>query len=71
MLLLENQAGFHSEYSTNDHMFTLKCIIDLYLSLCRLFCAFVDYLKAFDTVNITALWKKYFLIESLVRYSKQ
>ena len=59
MLLLENQAGFRSEYSTNDHMFTLKSIIDLYLSSGRrLFCAFVDYRKAFDTVNRTALWKK-------------
>ena len=59
MLLLENQAGFRSEYSTNDHMITLKSIIDLYLSSGRrLFCAFVDYLKAFDTVNRTALWKK-------------
>ena len=59
MLLLENQAGFCSEYYTNDHMFTLKYIIDLYLSSGRrLFCAFVDHRKAFDTVNRTALWKK-------------
>ena len=59
MLLLENQVGLRSEYSTNDHMFTLKCIIDLYLSSGRrLFCAFVVYRKAFDTVNRTALWKK-------------
>ena len=59
MLLLENHAGFRSEYSTNDHMFTLKCIIDLYLSSGRrLFCAFVDYRKTFDTVNRTASWKK-------------
>ena len=59
LLLLENQAGFLCEYSTNDHMFTLKCITDLYLSSGgRLFCAFVDYQKALDTVNRTALWKK-------------
>ena len=59
MLLLENLAGFLCEYSTNDHMFTLKCIIDLYLSSGRrLFCAFVDYQKEFDTINRTALWKK-------------
>ena len=57
--LVENQAGFRSEYFTNDHMFTLKCIIDLYLSSGRrLFCAFVDYVKAFDTVRRTAFLKK-------------
>ena len=32
MLQFENQTGFHSEYSTNDHVFTLNCIIGLYLS---------------------------------------
>ena len=59
MLLLGNQAGFCREYFTNDHMFTLQCIIDLYLSSGRrLFCAFVDYVKAFDTVNRTAFLKK-------------
>ena len=58
MLLLESQAGFRSEYSTNDHMFTLKCIIDPYLSSGRrLFRAFFWLSKAFDTVNRTALWK--------------
>ena len=75
MLLLENQAGFRSKYSTNHHMFTLKRIIDLYLSSGRiLFCAFVDYRKAFDTVNRTAYrtaGKYYFLITSLVKYSRQ
>ena len=55
----EEQAGFRSNYSTVDHMFTLKSIIDIYLhNGRRLYCAFVDYKKAFDTVCRSALWKK-------------
>ena len=30
-LLYEEQAGFCKNYSTTDHMFNLKCLIDLYL----------------------------------------
>ena len=42
-----------------DYIFNLKSIIDIYLSKCkRLYCAFVDYAKAFDTVNRVKLWKK-------------
>ena len=62
-LLGEDQAGFRANYSTMDHVFTLKSIIDLYLSnKKKLYCAFVDYKKAFDLINRTALWLK--LIEN-------
>jgi hypothetical protein len=45
------------KYSTVDHIFSLKCLIDLYLANKRkLFCAFNDYRKAFDSVNRLALW---------------
>ena len=30
-LLCEEQAGFRKNYSTTDHIFNLKCLIDLYL----------------------------------------
>ena len=55
----ENQAGFREEYSTLDHMFLLKCVIDL----CKwkkkkLFCLFVDYSKTFDMVWREGLWYK-------------
>ena len=58
-LLSENQAGFRKLYSTIDHVFLLKCIIDL----CRfkrqkLYCAFIDYQKAFDSVWRDGLWYK-------------
>ncbi len=57
--LSEAQAGFRSGHSTIDHIFALKAIVELYLSQGRrLFCAFVDYRKAFDTVSRTILWRK-------------
>lgn len=58
-LLAEEQAGFRKNYSTVDHIFSLKMLIDLYLSKKkRLFCSFIDYRKAFDSINRSALWKK-------------
>ena len=58
-LMGEEQTGFRHDYSTMDRVFVLKNLIDLYLNKRkRLYCAFVDYRKAFDTVNRTFLWLK-------------
>ena len=59
-LINENQTGFRKKYSTIDHMFLLKNIIDIFVknSNQKLYCAFVDYKKAFDTVWRSALWHK-------------
>ena len=58
-VLCEEQAGFRKGYSTMDHVFNLKCLVDLYLHRNKhLFCAFIDYRKAFDSVNRLALWQK-------------
>lgn len=49
----EMQVGFRKGYrhSTLDHIFLLKSITDLFLwKKKKLFCLFVDYKKAFDTV---------------------
>ena len=59
----EEQAGFRAGYSTQDHIFTLQSIIDIYLNKLninniKLFCAFIDYQKAFDLVDRTSLWSK-------------
>ena len=42
-----------------DHVFTLHCIVDLYLkNKKRLYCAFVDYKKAVDLIKRSDLWSK-------------
>ena len=53
----EEQAGFRSSYSTTDQVFALKTIVDYYLQKRkRLYCAFIDYKKAFDLVDRKSLW---------------
>ena len=61
----EEQAGFRAGYSTQDHIFTLHSIIETYLNRIhtanekkRLYCAFIDYQKAFDLVDRSCLWTK-------------
>ena len=53
------QSAFRPGYSTMDGIFMLKMLIDFYASKKkRLFCAFIDYEKAFDTVHRGSLWLK-------------
>ena len=53
----EHQAGFKKNYSTIDHMFTLLAFIQKQFSLGRkLYVAFIDFEKAFDSVNRNILW---------------
>ena len=55
----EEQAAFREEYSTMDHVFVLNELINIYLHKKeRLYCCFIDYKKAFDTINRCALWGK-------------
>ena len=58
-IISENQAGFRKGYSTIDNIFVLHALIELYFSFGKkLYCTFVDFKKAFDTVWRTGLWKK-------------
>lgn len=58
-IILENQTGFRQGYSTLDHVFLLKNLIDMYLDQKkRLYCTFIDYRKAFDSVWRHGLWLK-------------
>ena len=49
----ECQAGFREGYSTVDNAFILNAFVDKYLSKKRgkLYVAFVDFKKAFDSVH--------------------
>ena len=58
-LLGEEQAAFRKGYSVLDHVFALKSIIDIYLSSKKkLYICFIDYKKAFDSINRQKLWSK-------------
>ena len=58
-ILSHAQAGFRKGYSTTEQMFNLKCLIDSVLySREKLFCAFIDFRRAFDMVWIAGLWEK-------------
>ena len=55
--ILEEQAGFRAGYSTLDHIFSLYAMVQKYLlKHTKLYVAFVDFKKAFDSVNRNALW---------------
>ena len=56
-IIVEEQAGFRRGYSTTDNIFVLQSLIRRNLSRKRkIYAAFVDFKKAFDTVNRAALW---------------
>jgi len=56
-LIREEQAGFRNGYSTVDNVFVLHGIIQRYLHRRKkLYVAYVDFRKAFDTVNREVLW---------------
>ena len=54
------QAGFRADHSTVDHIFTLYALILKHVygeGRGKLFVCFVDYRKAFDSVNHANLWR--------------
>jgi hypothetical protein len=59
-LLGEEQARFRKNHSTADHIFVLYALINIYVKKekKKLFCTFIDYSKAFDTVPHVHLWTK-------------
>ncbi len=56
---IEAQAGFRKNMSTVDHIFVLHSLITKFTNKgSKLFCAFVDFTKAFDYVVRDNLWYK-------------
>ena len=56
----EEQAGFRKNYSTIDHIYTLHCMASNCLygkKRSKLYAAFIDFQKAFDTVHREKLWE--------------
>ena len=58
-LISDAQSGFRAGYSTCDNIFILYSLIALFLSQKKkLFCTFIDFKKAFDTIWRAGLWRK-------------
>ncbi len=58
-ILHEEQAGFRSSYSTVDHIFTLQSLISASVyNRSKLYCGFIDFRKAFNSVYRNGLWSK-------------
>lgn len=53
------QAGFRPKHSTIDHLISLRVLMEeSRLKGKTLYCCFVDFTKAFDTVPRTGLWQR-------------
>ena len=60
MKICEEQAGFRRHFSTIDHIFTLYSMVNNRLhgqKKGKLYVAFIDFKKAFDTVDRKVLWE--------------
>ena len=58
-LISKSQAGFRRGFATIDNIFVLFALISIYFSIGKkLFCVFVDFKSAFDTVWRIGLWQK-------------
>ena len=57
----EFQAGYKKGYSTIDHLFTLlACVQKQFLNNRKLYVAFIDFEKCFDSINRKLLWSVLF-----------
>ncbi|MCG7892781.1 MAG: reverse transcriptase family protein, partial [Candidatus Thiodiazotropha endolucinida] len=54
----ESQAGFRKQYSTIDNIFSLQALVQKYLCRPRgrFYCIFVDFKRAFDSIQHANLW---------------
>ncbi|WP_419587469.1 RNA-directed DNA polymerase, partial [Thiolapillus sp.] len=60
-VISDAQAGFRTQYSTVDHIFTLYACVEKYMSCGgKFYVAYIDFCKAFDSVQHTLLWSVLF-----------
>ena len=58
-IISDVQTGFRKGFSTSDNIFIINALIDILKSRNKkLFCVFVDFQQAFDTVWRSGLWHK-------------
>lgn len=59
-MLSNYQAGFREGYGACDNLLVIKTLMEKTLKVKRkkMYCCFVDYEKAFDSINRALLWKK-------------
>ena len=59
VILSENQAGFGKGYANTDHILSLYALKEILISQKKkLFCVFIDFSQAFDSVWRVGLWQK-------------
>ena len=57
LLLRENQCGFHKGCGCNDQIYTLQALMDKPREFHQpLYMCFIDYCKAYDSLNHDTLW---------------
>lgn len=63
-IITDSQFGFRADHGTTDAIFVLHALIDHYMSQGkRLYGAFIDYKKAFDSVSTCRSALRYKLIK--------
>lgn len=56
-VILEEQAGYREGYSTIAQIFVLYSLVQCMLCRNKLYACFVDFQKAYDTVDRNQLWR--------------
>ena len=57
--IVDEQNGFRKSRSTTDHFLSLTSIIDTRKKIKKsTFCAFIDFKKAYNTIDRNLLWKR-------------